>query len=163
MSSDLILIANAAEARLLIRCDPAAGLALLDTLRYQPRPPGAPQPPGPLSKAAPDPRMDYAWASPPNPRRRHWRAFATVVARRFETALSEQPVDRAVLFAACPFLGELMRQLSPATKKRLLAVVDADVADLPEAELQQRIEQELQAAERTCQELARVTATDVRA
>jgi hypothetical protein len=34
------------------------------------------------------------------------------------------------LFAACPFLGELIRQFSRPTKAAMRTVVDADISDL---------------------------------
>ena len=50
------------------------------------------------------------------------------------------------LFAACRFLGELMRHLSRPTKAAMRAVVDADISDLGWAEAAQRIEDEMHAA-----------------
>lgn len=159
MSRDLILIANATEARLLSRDRDTAELAALETLRHQFR-----SPTSPLQRRAPDPRTDHAsWSAPPDPRRRHWREFASEIAPRFEAAVMQGGFDRVALFAACPFLSELMRQLGPQVRKSLLVVVDADVADLPLAELSQRIEQELLAADQAREGLARVAGRSVRA
>lgn len=154
MSRDLILIAHASEARLLSRDPDTAELTALDTLRHPFR-----GPPSPLQRRAPDPRTDHAsWSAPPDPRRRHWREFAGEIAPRFEAAVARGGFDRVALFAACPFLSELMRQLGPQVRKSLLVVVDADVADLPPAALAQRIEQEFQAADQAREGLARVAA-----
>ncbi|MDZ5461377.1 host attachment protein [Azohydromonas lata] len=159
MSRDLILIAHASEARLLSRDRDTAELAALDTLRHQLR-----SAPSPLQRRAPDPRTDLAsWAAPPDPRRRHWREFAAAIAPRVEAAVAQGGFERVALFAACPFLSELMRQLGPQVRKALKVVVDADVADLPPAELAQRIEQELLAADQAREGLARVAAYPVRA
>lgn len=159
MSRDLILIANASEARLLSRDHDSAELSALQTLRHQFRNPSSP-----LQRRAPDPRTDHdSWAAPPDPRRRHWREFAGEIAPRFEAAVARGGFERVALLAACPFLGELMRQLGPQVRKSLLVVVDADVADLPPAELAQRIEQELLAADQAREGLARVAARPVRA
>ena len=161
MSCDLILIAHAAQARLLLRGESGDGLVLLDTLRYQPRGAAAARP---LRPTAPDPRTDHAsWAAPPDPRRRQWREFATTVAARFEAVLVQRRFDHVALFAACPFLSELMRHLGPETRKALQVVVDADVADLPPAELMRRVDQELLAADQAREGLARVAGRPVRA
>ena len=138
MSADLILIASAQEARLLTRADSEAELVVQETLRWTGSHPGA-------GMALPPGRG--VSSMPLDPRRRQWREFAGVVARRFEELLAQRHFDRALLFAACPFLSELMRQLSRATKQQLLAVVDADIIDLKLPQTLQRIAQELQAAE----------------
>jgi aminoglycoside phosphotransferase len=75
------------------------------------------------------------------------RRFAAMVARRFEHELSSRHFDRVALFAACPFLSELMRHLSPATKRSLRAVVDTDISDLDPTQPARRSEQELHAGE----------------
>jgi protein required for attachment to host cells len=145
MTTDLILIANGNEARLLAHTD--AELVVLDTvLRTEGRPPPAAPPPDAQragEAAAPGERRT---SRPPlDPVRRRMRAFAGEVARRFEQAASEQSYARVALFAACPFLSEVMRQLSPALKKTLRAVVDADISELALSDAQRRIEQELDA------------------
>ncbi|NML15747.1 host attachment protein [Azohydromonas caseinilytica] len=142
MSADLILIASAQEARLLTRADSEAELVVLETLRWTGSHLGA----GMARPMALPPGRGVS-SVPLDPRRRQWREFAGVVARRFEELLAQRHFDRALLFAACPFLSELMRQLSRATKQQLLAVVDADIIDLKLPQTLQRIEQELQAAE----------------
>lgn len=150
MSADLILIATAQEARLLTRAAPEAELVVLDTLRWAgPHTAGAAGSAArPVALPLGEALAGHGAASPPlNPRRRQWREFAGVVGRRFEEVLSQHHFERVLLFAACPFLSELMRQLSRATKQRLLAVVDADILDLELPQALQRIEQELQAAE----------------
>lgn len=150
MSRDLILIANASEARLLSRDRDTAQLSALETLRHQFRSPASP-----LQRRAPDPSIDHpSWAAPPDPRRRHWREFAAAIAPRVEAAVAQGGFERVALLAACPFLSELMRQWGPQVRKSLQVVVDADVADLPPAALAQRIEQEFQAADQAREGLA---------
>jgi hypothetical protein len=161
MSCDLILIAHAAEARLLVRGEAVDELMVLDILRHQPRAAAATRP---QPRAVPDPRTDHAsWAAPPDPRRRQWREFATAVAAHFEAVLALRRFDRVALFAACPFLSELMRHLGPEARKALQVVVDADIADLPQAELMRRVDQELLAADQAREGLARVAGRPVRA
>jgi hypothetical protein len=148
MTTDLILIANGGEARLLAHTD--AELVVLDTvLRTESRPPPAVPPPGAQRAAEAAAPSERRAARPPplDPVRRRMRAFAGEVARRFEQAASERPYARIALFAACPFLSEVMRQLSPALKKTLRAVVDADISELALPDAQRRIEQELDAGQ----------------
>lgn len=133
MKPDLILIANASEARLLSR--DAATLVALDSVhRPEDSPAAGPRP------VQPEPGM------PLDPRRRRMRAFAAVVAQRVEDELAGGRFAGLALFAACPFLGELMRQLSRPTKAAMRVVVDADISDLGWAEAARRIEHELHAA-----------------
>jgi hypothetical protein len=73
------------------------------------------------------------------------RAFAAMVARRAEEELASGRFVALALFAACPFLGELMRQLGRPTKEAMRVVVDADISDLEWTEAAQRIELELRA------------------
>lgn len=147
MTTDLILIANGGEARLLAHTD--AELVVLDTvLRTEGRPPPAVPPPDAQRAAEAAAPGERRAARPPlDPVRRRMRAFAGVVARRFEQAASERPYARVALFAACPFLSEVMRQLSPALKKTLRAVVDTDISELALPDAQRRIEQELDAGQ----------------
>jgi hypothetical protein len=150
MNRDLILIANASEARLLARTSDAAELVLLDTVRQsEARPTSDLQQPAANQGvwAVNGSGEDHARARPLDPFRSRMRRFAAVVAGRFEQELSVRHFDRVALFAACPFLSELMRQLSPITKRALRAVVDADISDLDPTQTARRSEQELQASE----------------
>jgi protein required for attachment to host cells len=139
MKPDLILIANASEARLLSRDSATATLQALDSVHRPEDGPTAPMG-GEPRRVPPEPGM------PPAPRRRRMRAFAAVVARRVEAQLASGRFAALALFAACPFLGELMRQLGRPTKEAMRAVVDADISDLEWTETAQRIEMELRAA-----------------
>jgi protein required for attachment to host cells len=150
MNTDLILIANASEARLLTRSAEDADLVVLDTvLRTANLPPAEARRPrtNRLVFEEGELRVERASGGPLDPLRRRMRQFAAVVARRFERELSEHRFDRVVLCAACPFLSELMRQLSPALKKTLRAVVDADISDLALPDATRRIEQALDSAD----------------
>ncbi|WP_028998908.1 host attachment protein [Azohydromonas australica] len=150
MNCDLILIANASEARLLVRTGDAAAPVVLDTLlRSEVRPAsGLEQQAANQSVWAQGGLGDgLSPARPLDPFRSRMRRFAAMVANRFEQELSSRHFDRVGLFAACPFLSELMRQLSPATKKSLRAVVDADISDLDLTQTIRRSEHALQAGE----------------
>ncbi len=95
-----------------------------------------------------------AWHRDLCPLRRRLHEFAPVVAHRLESEISHQSHGHLMVFAACPFLAELMRQITPAARKALWAVVDADVFDLPLPEVAHRIEQEIHAAARVEERLA---------
>ena len=150
MNTDLILIANASEAKLLTRSGADAELVVLDTMQRcdsLPTPEVRRTPATRLVLVGGEMRVEREPSGPLDPLRRRMRQFAAVVARRFEQALSEHRFDRVVLCAACPFLSELMRQLSPALKKTLRAVVDADISDLALPDATRRIEQAIAGAD----------------
>jgi protein required for attachment to host cells len=135
MRTELILIANASEARLLSRDAVTATLKALDSVH---RPAD--------SAAGSEPRrMQVNAGVPLDPWHRRMRDFAAIVARRVETELAGGRFTALALFAACPFLGELMRQFDRTTKEAMRTVVDADISDLEWAEAVQRIELELHA------------------
>lgn len=136
MKTELILIANASEARLLSRDAMTATLKALDSVQ---RPAD--------SAARGEPRRVQVNAGVPlDPRQRRMRDFAAIVARRVEAELADGRFSALALFAACPFLGELMRQFDRPTKEAMRTVVDADISDLEWAEAARRIELELHAA-----------------
>ena len=136
MKPDLIVIANASEARLLSREGATATLVMVDSVRRPER-----------SAAAAAPRRVHQEPGEPlDPRRRRMREFAAVVAQRIEDELADGHYAAPALFAACPFLGELMRQLPRRTKEAMRTVIDADISDLDESTTAQRIEQALRAA-----------------
>ena len=136
MKTELILIANASEARLLSRDATTATLKTLDSVHRLAD-----------SAALGEPRRVQVNAGVPlDPRHRRMRDFAVIVARRIETELAGGRFTALALFAACPFLGELMRQFDRPTKLTMRTVVDADISDLEWPEAAQRIELELHAA-----------------
>jgi protein required for attachment to host cells len=136
MKTALILIANASEARLLSRDAMTATLKTLDSVHRaaDSAAPGAPR------------RVQVNAGVPLDPRHRRMRDFAAIVARRVEAELASGHFTALALFAACPFLGELMRQFDRPTKEAMRSVVDADISDLEWAEAAQRVELELHAA-----------------
>lgn len=136
MRAELILIANASEARLLSRDATTATLKALDSVHRLAD-----------DTARGEPRRILAGTGVPlSPQHRRMRDFAVIVARRVETELAGGHFTALALFAACPFLGELMRQFNRPTKDAMRSVVDADISDLEWAEAAQRIELELLAA-----------------
>ncbi|WP_029002238.1 host attachment protein [Azohydromonas australica] len=136
MKTELILIANASEARLLSRDAMTATLNTLDSVHRAANgaTPGEPQ------------RVPVNVGRPLDPKHRRMRDFAAIVARRVEAELAGGHFSAVALFAACPFLGELMRQFDRTTKETLRRVVDADISDLDWSKAAQRIELELHAA-----------------
>lgn len=136
MKPDLIVIANASEARLLSHESTTATLVVVDSVHRTES-----------SAAAITPRrVHHEPGEPLDPRRRRMREFAAVVAQRIEDELADGHYAAPALFAACPFLGELMRQLPRRMKEAMRTVVDADISDLEGTEMAQRIAQELRAA-----------------
>ena len=136
MKTELILIANANEARLLSRDAMTATLKTLGSVHRS------------ADSAAPGEsrRVLVNAGVPLDPRHRRMRNFAAIVARRVEVELAGGHFATLALFAACPFLGELMRQFDRPTKEALRSVVDADISDFEWAEAAQRVEFELHAA-----------------
>lgn len=134
MKPDLIVIAHAGAARLLRRDPATAALEALDEVH---------RPTSVLERVRVVPDV----GRPLDPRRRRLREFATVLARRVEDEMASGRFDRVALFAACPFLGELMRQLARQTKQALRAVIDADISELAWDDTTRRIERDLQAAD----------------
>lgn len=148
MQPDLIVIANAVQARLYER--PSATepqLVLRETLQS---PSGRQRPhelgDAPLGHAASDRRVaGVAFEPRINPQRKRHVAFARQLAQRLDADLARGGYGRVALFAGCPFLGELKAQLSPAAKKALCAAVAVDLTHFGASELQRRVDEELRA------------------
>lgn len=147
MKADLILVANASEARLFCRASDNEPLVPLTTLehnrsRRKNRELGGERAghgssdyrPGGVSFA---PRID--------PKRKQHLLFADELAKRVDEELASGRCSRVALFASCPFIGELRRRLSPAARKVLHAVVEMDLTSLPLDEVERRVGQELRA------------------
>lgn len=141
MKAELILIANASEARLFTRASDEEPLVPLVRLEHggsrrkssqlgDDRPGHASNDsrPGGVSFA---PRID--------PRRKQHLQFAEELSQRIDEELAAGRCDRVALFASCPFVGELKGRLSPAARKALRAAVDVDLTALPLEEVERRL------------------------
>lgn len=146
MKSELILIANAATARLFCRLpDDGGALQAVATLQH----PASRQKAGALGDGrsghgnvdgrpggiAFEPRLDA--------KRKEHQLFAEELAERVEREFATHRYAGLMLFASNPFLGELKQRLGPHASQGLHAAVDADLTTFPVDEIQRRANQEL--------------------
>ena len=145
MKSELTLVANASEAHLFSResrHDPLMPLALMKHSESRARNAeletdraghgSSDRHPGGVAFA---PRMSR--------KRKEHLQFADEVARRVDAELASGRYNSVVLFASCPFLGELKSRLSPAAKRSLQASVDLDLTSYGVDELERRVAEAL--------------------
>ncbi|MGA0610796.1 host attachment protein [Caldimonas sp. KR1-144] len=148
MKSQLILIANAGEARLLRRSSSAEPMELLASLAHAPsRAKGSELGDERAGHASMD-RRPGGVSFPPRAtakQKEHVR-FADELAQRLDRELAAGQVDRVAVFASSPFLGELKRRLSDGARKALRVTVDTDLTSVPLGELEGRIGAQLRAA-----------------
>lgn len=142
MKAELILIANAATARLFSH-DPADGswqtLASLEhpSSRRKASELGdsrsghgsADTRPGGIAF---DPRLDA--------KHKEQLHFADELAQRVEEELAGGRFGHFVLFSSSPFLGEFKQRLGPQAAKALQAAVDADLTAFPLDEVRRRVD-----------------------
>lgn len=141
MKAELTLVANAGEAHFFAResrHDPLMPLAMLkhDDSRSRGTELGTDRPGHGSSDRRPggvtfEPRMDR--------RRKQHLIFASEIARRLDEELASGRYASVVLFASCPFIGELKGRLSPAAKRSLSAAVELDLTSFPVDELERRV------------------------
>jgi protein required for attachment to host cells len=147
MKPELILAANSTGARMFIResdRDPLKPLPLLAQAdgHVKPGDAGPDRPGHGSSDSRPGgvtfaPRMD--------PKRKRHLQFARQLAQQVDHALAQGECGRISVYAACPFLGELKSQLSPAARKVLRLAVDLDLTSFGLSELERRVDQEVHA------------------
>lgn len=148
MKQDLILIANATQARL---CRHEAGSAhleiLLDARDPEGRMKASELADDHLGHAAADQRPGgTSFAPRQDPRRKRHLAFARLLVEQVEQHLERGSYDQFVLFASNPFLGALKDLLGPHASKSLRTAIDLDLTRSPLAELQERVKQALKAS-----------------
>ena len=149
MKPEWILVSSAARARLFRRGPGDARLVALQTFEASDH---GPEPT--LASTAATAVGTATWrVTVPrpsrivSPQRKRQLEFARTLAQRLETGLASGACDSITLFAACPFIGVLRAQLSPAAKSALRASVDVDLTGCDLDELEQRIDEELEAFE----------------
>jgi len=145
MKAELTLVANAAEAHLFTResrHDPLTPIALLkhSQSRAHRASPGEDRPGHGNSDRHPQgvtftPRMSR--------KRKEHLEFADEISKRVDEELDSGRCGSVVLFASCPFIGELKGRLSPMAMRSLRAAVDLDLTSYPVDELERRVEQAL--------------------
>jgi hypothetical protein len=143
MKPDLILVADATEARLYTRAMEGAPLQPLQAFEH----PAGRRRSAELGDARPghgssDTRPGGV-SFPPrlDPRKKEHQHFAHELAHAVDAALPG--CGRLAVFAGSPFLGELKAALGPAAHKALAAAVDVDLTAFEIHELAQRIERAL--------------------
>jgi protein required for attachment to host cells len=145
MKAELTLVANASQAHLFSResrRDPLMPVALMTHAESRARISeleadraghgGSARRPGGVAFA---PRMSR--------KRKEHLQFADEVARRIDAELAGGRYGSVVLFASCPFIGELRGRLSPAAKRSLHASVDLDLTSYGVDELERRVAEAL--------------------
>lgn len=145
MKADLILIANASEARLFVRASDQEPLVPLATLEHSAsRRKGSQLGIDRAGHGSNDSRPSgVSFAPRLDPKRKQHLQFADELSQRIDEELAAGRCGRVALFASCPFIGELKGRLSPAARKALRAAVDVDLTALPLEELERRLPHEL--------------------
>lgn len=88
----------------------------------------------------------HAKEPPSDPHRYEKRRFAQALAEHLENAVARGAVDRLVVVAPPPFLGDLRAAASATLKARVVSDVDKDLTHLPAYELERHLAHELRAA-----------------
>lgn len=145
MTLELIVVANASQARMLSRASLNATLEPLAELVH----PGGRAKGLELDDARPghggsdhhpggvrfEPRLDS--------RRKQHRLFAKEISKWIEDALASGAYHGISLFASSPFLGELKAQLGPKARKTMQAAIDTDLSSFHHQALAHRVEDAL--------------------
>lgn len=149
MLPDLILIANAAEARVFTRASPTDPLVPLTAMAH----PEGRLKASALGDAKPghgsaDSRPGGVAFSPRTDARRHEDLlFAQHVAAQVEQALAHGRYGQLHVLAGSPFLGELKAALGHAGQRALGAAVDLDLTHFGPSELEDRVNRALATAQ----------------
>lgn len=141
MKLELILVANAAHARLFSRETDGDPLVPLNTLEN----------PAGRAKASElgDDRLGHessdhhaggvSFEARTDPRRKQHQVFAEQLSEQVDLALQSGRYARVTVFASNPFLGQFKDSLSPAALKVLRAAQNADLTSYDLGELDARI------------------------
>lgn len=145
MNPELTVVANAGMARLFSRDsrrDPLTPLAVLH--HPQSRNHGDPDGTAPAGHGNNDWRPGGIAFQPRTDRKRkeHLR-FADEISRRIDEELEGGRHRTVLLFASCPFIGELKSRLSAQARRSLQAVVESDLTSFGLDELQSRVDEAL--------------------
>lgn len=145
MTLELIVVANASQARILSRASLNATLEPLAELVH----PGGRSKGIELDDARPghggsdhhpggvrfEPRLDL--------RQKQHRLFAKEISKWIEDALAGGSYQGINIFASSPFLGELKAQLGPKARKTMQAAIDTDLSSFHHQTLAHRVEEAL--------------------
>lgn len=148
MNQQLIVVANAAHARLFTRETDRDPLVPLPELAH----PASRQASGALAadhaghQRSDDRPGGVSFAAHTDPHRKEHLAFAQELADRIEQAVAHDGARQLVVLASSPFLGELKARLGHASRAALRAAIDRDLTHVGLTELEQRVAHELQPA-----------------
>jgi protein required for attachment to host cells len=134
MTCELIVVANSNEARFFRRDTGRDPFVPLETLKA-----GAPpvvQRPHRTSLA---PHTD--------PKRKRHQLFAHALSQHIDALMQREACSRLLMLAACPFLGEVRRSLSPPAQHALRAILDLDLTHFGLDEIESRVRQAVAAYE----------------
>ena len=146
MKPDLILIANAAQARL-FRAAPGEPLVLVQSFEHQlSRAKAAELAPAPAGRGRSDHSSSGAGYPPRvDAKEKEHHRFARELAEHIEQRARQNDFKGLGIFASNPFLGTLKAELGSATARLLSCTHALDLTTVGEAELGARIRQELAA------------------
>lgn len=149
MKPELILVANATEARLFRLDHQPPHLALLAHQQdAQGHLKASELTNDRLGHAAEDHRPGGTSFTPrTDPRQKQHLAFARTLAEQVDEALARDGYERVSVFASSPFLGELKQALGPRARHALHAAIDLDLTSFAPADVLRRVEQVLQRAD----------------
>lgn len=147
MKSDWILVANAAQARLL-QSEPGTPMVVVRAFHH------------PDSRLSSSKLGDsergressdrghggQAYAAHVEPHRKEHLRFARELADFLEQSALQGQMRRLHVFAASPFLGELKEQLGDATLRLLAGTHDLDLSSFALGEIERRVQSALHSA-----------------
>jgi protein required for attachment to host cells len=141
MKTQLIVIANAASARIFRRDTAKSPLVPVATLAHDASRQHARELESnrPGSQAADNSRGLNHFEPRSDARRKEHQRFAKEIAHRLDAGLKAGEYASLMLFASNPFMGELKAQLSEAVTQRLKATLNNDLCHVGIAELESRI------------------------
>lgn len=147
MKADLLLIANAAIARLFSREPHQQVLLPIETLEHpESRLRSSELGDGRAGHGSADHRAGGVAFEPRlEAQRKQQLQFAEQVALCVEQELASGRFAGLVLFASSPFLGELKQSLGPAALKALRSAIGTDLTSFPVDEVQRRVDAALRA------------------
>ena len=132
MKPDWTLIANGTRARLLQQ-QGGAPMIILESFIHPVRVPNG-FAPGPSLFG----ELDSTWRL-----EKHYTEFARELTQLLEQEAQLDHFHALTIFASQPFLGELEEELGKATRRRIIAMHEADLTGFTVSEIEERIADEL--------------------
>lgn len=142
MNAEAYVIANASQARLMVRSEPGGPLRAVVTLEHpESRLTGRELADDRMGQALADQRGGAGTVYEPktDTRRKEHVRFAREVAQRLKSGLRAGEFDTIVLLASSPFLGELKGALDGELQRIVRMAVDVDLTSYNHRDLEQRV------------------------